>query len=51
LTYKNCKKLIEAGRYTYDRMYEILDLFLLVGRLNDDQYTKLTGMLTTEGQV
>lgn len=45
ITFRNCKTLIEAGRYTYDDMYTKLDLFLLVGRISSDEYMELTGML------
>lgn len=46
-TYSNCKLLISAGRYTYEDMYAKLDLFLLMGRINEDEYIELTGMLVT----
>lgn len=46
MTYKNCKILIEAGRYAYENMFSMLDLFLLVGRITQEQYIELTGMLT-----
>ena len=45
MTYKNCKILIEAGRYTYENMFSMLDLFLLIGRITQEQYIELTGML------
>ncbi|MEE0733273.1 MAG: hypothetical protein U0M23_06520 [Acutalibacteraceae bacterium] len=45
MTYKNCKVLIEAGRYAYENMFSMLDLFLLVGRITQEQYIELTGML------
>ena len=40
-----CKILITKNRYTYDDMYAKLDLFLLVGRITEDEYVELTGML------
>ena len=46
MTYKNCKTLIAAGRYEYDSMFSMLDLFLLVGRISEEQYIELTGMLS-----
>lgn len=30
-TYENCKLLITAGRYTYEDMFNKLDLFLMMG--------------------
>lgn len=45
ITYRNCKTLIEAGRYVYEDMYTKLDLFLLVGRISDEEYIALTGMM------
>ena len=46
ITYRNCKTLITAGRYTYEDMYGKLDLFLLVGRITDEEYIELTGMMS-----
>ena len=34
MTYKNCKTFIAAGRYEYDSMFSMLDLFLVVGRFS-----------------
>ena len=45
MTYRNCKTLISAGRYTYDDMFSMLDLFMLVNRITQDEYIELTGML------
>lgn len=47
-----CKILITKNRYTYDDMYAKLDLFLLMGRITEDEYVELTGMLVEpeEGQ-
>lgn len=45
MTYQNCKTLITAGRYEYEQMFSYLDLFLLVGRIDQDQYIELSGML------
>lgn len=48
-----CKILITKNRYTYDDMYPKLDLFLLMGRITEDEYVELTGMLVEpeEGQA
>lgn len=45
MTYRNCKTLITAERYEYDSMFSMLDLFLLVGRITQEEYLELTGML------
>lgn len=44
-TARLCKILITKSRYTYDDMYAKLDLFLLMGRISDEDYVGLTGML------
>ena len=43
MTYTLCKRLIEAGRI--DNMLNKLDVFFAVGRITDDEYIELTGML------
>lgn len=48
MTYRLCKKLIEAGRT--DNMLSKLDLFFAVGRITDDEYIELTGMLMQAGE-
>lgn len=45
-TYTNCKLLINANRYEYEDMYNKLDLFLMMGRITEEEYVELTGMLT-----
>lgn len=45
MTYKNCKTLITAGRYEYESMYSMLDLFMMVGRITQDEYLELSGLL------
>lgn len=45
MTYRNCKTLITAGRYEYESMFSMLDLFLMVGRITQEEYLELTGML------
>lgn len=44
-TARLCKLLITNGRYEYDDMYAKLDLFLMLGRITEDEYVELTGML------
>ena len=43
MAYTLCKRLIEAGRT--DNMLNKLDIFFAVGRITDDEYIELTGML------
>ena len=38
MTYRNCKKLIENGRYEYSDMMNKLDVFLLGDRITQEQY-------------
>lgn len=45
MTYRNCKKLIEAGRYEYDDMMNKLDVFLLGDRVTQAEYTELVGLM------
>ena len=45
-TYENCKLLITTGRYTYEDMFNKLDLFLMMGRVTEAEYVELTGLLT-----
>lgn len=45
MTYKNCKKLIEAARYEYDDMMNKLDVFLLGNRITQSQYEDLVQMM------
>lgn len=45
MTYKNCKKLIEAGRYEYEDMMNKLDVFLLGDRITQAQYEELVKMM------
>ena len=45
MTYKNCKTLITAGRYEYESMFSMLDLFMMVERITQDEWIELTGLL------
>lgn len=49
MTYTLCKRLIEAGRT--DNMFNKLDIFFAVGRITDDEYIELTGMLIPAEQT
>lgn len=48
MTYKNCKKLIEAGRYEKSDMMMKLDIFLLGDRITKEQYDELVSMMNEE---
>ena len=45
MTYAILKILIENNRYTYDDMFNKLDLFLALNRITFEQYVELSGML------
>ncbi len=45
MTYAVLKILIENNRYVYADMFVKLDLFYALGRITDEQYIELTGML------
>lgn len=49
LTYMNCKKLIEMGRYEKEDMLNKLDIFLLNNRLTQSEYEELVGMINHRG--
>ena len=42
MTYKLCLRMIELGRMTA----QMLDVYYAAGRLTDEEYTELMGMLT-----
>ena len=44
-TYQYSRLIIEHNRYEYSDMFAKLDLFLLVGRITEEEYIELTGML------
>lgn len=48
MTYRNCKKLIELGRYEREDMLNKLDVFLLNDRITQVQYEELVGMMPLE---
>lgn len=48
MTYRNCKKIIELGRYERDDMLNKLDVFLLNDRITQAQYEELVGMMPME---
>jgi len=48
MTYGYCKKIITSGRYEKEEMMDRLDVFLLAGRITDEQYKKLVAMMESE---
>ena len=42
MTYKLCLRLVELGKLSAG----MLDVYYAAGRLNDEEYTELMGMLT-----
>ncbi|MCC8161030.1 MAG: hypothetical protein LIO53_06975 [Oscillospiraceae bacterium] len=50
MTYGYLKKIIAKGNYDADDLMNKLDVFLLAGRITDEQYKELSGLInTTEG--
>lgn len=45
MTYRNCKKLIENGRYEYNDMLIKLDVFLLGDRITQAEYEELVKII------
>ena len=45
MTYNYCKKIIAGGKYDKEEMMDKLDVFLLAGRISDEQYKELVGLL------
>lgn len=45
MTYGLIKKIIVKGNYDKDGLMDKLDIFLLAGRITDEQYKELTEML------
>ena len=45
MTYNYCKKIITRGNYNKYDMLDKLDVFLLAGRITDEQYKELSAMM------
>ena len=45
MTYGLIKKVIAKGNYDKDELMDKLDVFLLAGRITDEQYKELAEML------
>lgn len=49
MTYTYCKKVITNGTYgTKESMMEKLDIFILNGRITQEQYTELVAQLNAK---
>ncbi len=48
LTYVNCKKLIEMGRYEKEDMLNKLDIFLLNDRITQSEYEELVNKINAQ---
>jgi hypothetical protein len=48
LTYRNCKKLIEIGRYVKEDILNKLDVFLLNDRIIQSEYEELVNMVNVQ---
>lgn len=47
-TYQMCKTLIQKGRYEKEDMLRKLDIFLLGGRITEDEYRELVSLMSDE---
>lgn len=45
MTYARVKKLIENGVYVKEDMLNKLDVFLIAGRITQEQYTQLVALM------
>lgn len=45
MTYTRVKKLIENGSYIKEDMVNKLDVFLMAGRITNEQYTELVALM------
>lgn len=44
-TYENLKKIISIGRKSKEDILEMMDVFLMNGRITTEQYNELIGLL------
>ena len=45
MTYRLVKRIIAKGNYDKDELMDKLDVFLLAGRITDEQYKELAEMM------
>lgn len=48
MTFARLKKLIMNGTYDREDMLNKMDVFLMAGRITNEQYTELLGMMDAE---
>ena len=48
MIYKVCKRLIAAGQYDAEDMKTKLDVYLMYGRITQEQYEELMGMIAAD---
>lgn len=48
MIYKICKRLIAAGQYEAEDMKTKLDVYLMYGRITQEQYEELMGMIVAD---
>lgn len=48
MTFARLKKLIMNGTYDRENMLNKMDVFLMAGRITNEQYTELLGMMDAE---
>lgn len=48
MTYLRLKTLITRGSYIKDDMLNKMDVFLMAGRITEEQYTELCGLINGE---
>ena len=48
MTYIYCTKVIERGSYNRENMLDKLDVFLLAGRITDEQYKELIDLINSQ---
>ena len=48
MTYGYCKKIIAGGKYEKEDMLDKFDVFLLAGRINDEEYKELVAEINSK---
>lgn len=51
MTYALCKKLIANGKYDKNELINKLDVFLLAGRITEQEYKELTALVNSEQDI
>lgn len=50
MTYRLIKKIIAKGNYDKDDLMNKLDVFLLAGRITDDEYKELVDLINNNAE-